>query len=55
MLYSTCSLNPIEDEAVVTEAFRKSNFASFELVNIHEKLPGLKARKGLNTWEVFMD
>lgn len=35
VLYSTCSLNPIEDEAVVTELFRRSVDDSFELVDIH--------------------
>jgi multisite-specific tRNA:(cytosine-C5)-methyltransferase len=35
VLYSTCSLNPIEDEAVVTELFRRALDDSFELVDIH--------------------
>ncbi len=36
VLYSTCSINPIEDEAVVVEAFNKVvDRNSFELVDIH--------------------
>jgi len=44
MLYSTCSINPIEDEAVVTEAFRRAGFENLELVDITNYLPGLKVR-----------
>jgi hypothetical protein len=53
VLYSTCSLNPIENEAVVTELFRKANAGSFELVNLNEKLPELIKRPGLNRWPVM--
>mmetsp|Transcript_26542 Transcript_26542/g.47667 ORF Transcript_26542/g.47667 Transcript_26542/m.47667 type:complete len:607 (-) Transcript_26542:1068-2888(-) len=54
--YSTCSLNPIEDEAVVCEGLR--HFAgSVELVDLREvlaqKCPGLIARPGLTTWKVL--
>lgn len=34
-MYSTCSLSPIEDEAVVTEVFRRAGFEAFELVDLH--------------------
>ena len=53
LLYSTCSINPIEDEAVVTEAFRKSCPGCFELIDVHQLLPGLKGRKGLKYWPVW--
>jgi tRNA (cytosine34-C5)-methyltransferase len=52
MVYSTCSLNPIENEAVVAEILRKSN-GKVELVDVSDKLPSLKRRPGLNTWRVF--
>ncbi len=36
VLYSTCSLNPMEDEAVITEVFRRvSDKSAFELIDIH--------------------
>lgn len=33
-VYSTCSINPIEDEAVVTEVLRRAGGA-LELIDIH--------------------
>lgn len=39
-MYSTCSINPIEDEAVVTEALRRALPNSLELLDCHERLPG---------------
>lgn len=54
-MYSTCSINPIEDEAVVTEAFRRALPDSLELVDCHERLPHLKGRKGLLSWPVLVN
>lgn len=51
-VYSTCSINPIEDEAVVTEVLRRAGGA-LELVDIHESYPGLKGRRGLLNWKVL--
>ena len=53
--YSTCSLNPIEDEAVVSAALREMNAkdSSYELLDWPEKLlPGFKKRPGVDTWKV---
>ncbi|RHY95827.1 hypothetical protein DYB35_007026 [Aphanomyces astaci] len=49
MVYSTCSFNPIENEAVVAELIRRSDGA-LRLVEV--ALPGLKHRQGLTTWQV---
>ena len=49
LLYSTCSLNPAENEAVVAALLAEGGC---ELVDAHEKLPGLTLRKGLTTWRV---
>ena len=54
MVYSTCSLNPIEDEAVVAEVYRRSKGA-LELIDITEKLPQLNSRRGKRTWIVQDD
>eukprot|EP00216_Chloropicon_sp_CCMP2111_P005168 CAMPEP_0198248120 /NCGR_PEP_ID=MMETSP1446-20131203/46816_1 /TAXON_ID=1461542 ORGANISM="Unidentified sp, Strain CCMP2111" /NCGR_SAMPLE_ID=MMETSP1446 /ASSEMBLY_ACC=CAM_ASM_001112 /LENGTH=805 /DNA_ID=CAMNT_0043932449 /DNA_START=54 /DNA_END=2470 /DNA_ORIENTATION=+ len=51
MVYSTCSLNPIENEAVVAEILRRGE-GSFELLDVSGELPGLKRRPGMRTWQV---
>ncbi|KAF2543671.1 hypothetical protein F2Q68_00028607, partial [Brassica cretica] len=43
MVYSTCSMNPIEDEAVVAEILRRCG-GSVELVDVSDKLPELIRR-----------
>jgi len=53
MVYSTCSLNPIEDEAVLHRLLVEAQ-GSLELVDVADKLPGLKYCKGLSHW-VMMD
>ncbi|KAL7719082.1 tRNA (Cytosine-5-)-methyltransferase [Entamoeba marina] len=47
LVYSTCALNPIEDEAVVAQLLR--NHSNLKLINIHEIWEG--GRKGLKTWK----
>ncbi|XP_023634013.1 tRNA (cytosine(34)-C(5))-methyltransferase isoform X2 [Capsella rubella] len=51
MIYSTCSMNPIEDEAVVAEILRRCG-CSVELVDVSHKLPELIRRPGLKKWKV---
>ena len=57
IVYSTCSLNPIENEAVLTEVMRKSEnlceSGTLELIDVHEKLQGFKGRRGLHAWPVM--
>jgi hypothetical protein len=43
----------MKDEAVVTEVLRRCNSEALELVDIHQKLPGLKGRRGLTSWPVL--
>ena len=52
LLYSTCSLNPVEDEAVVV-AILKEN-PEFELVKgaMDAGAPGMRYRPGVSTWKV---
>lgn len=51
LVYSTCSMNPLEDEAVVAHALRKYG-DDIELADVSDMLPGLKRRQGLTSWKV---
>lgn len=53
VVYSTCSLNPIEDESVVAAAIdRCGGSEKVTLVDTKDMLPGLERRQGLRHWEV---
>uniref|UniRef100_A0A8C6S777 tRNA (cytosine(34)-C(5))-methyltransferase n=1 Tax=Neogobius melanostomus TaxID=47308 RepID=A0A8C6S777_9GOBI len=52
MVYSTCSLNPIEDEAVIAALLEKSE-GSLELMDASADLPGLKWMPGVNSWKLM--
>ncbi|RCK62936.1 Multisite-specific tRNA:(cytosine-C(5))-methyltransferase [Candida viswanathii] len=52
LVYSTCSLSPIENEAIVASALRKWG-DQIKLVNVDDELPGLKRRKGVSDWKVY--
>lgn len=45
LVYSTCSINPIENEAVIHRILAETNGA-LELVDVADRLPGLKFSKG---------
>ncbi|XP_030463257.2 uncharacterized protein LOC115683020 isoform X2 [Syzygium oleosum] len=51
MVYSTCSMNPIENEAVVAEILRKCG-GCVELLDVSGELPQLIQRPGLKKWKV---
>ncbi|KDO25773.1 hypothetical protein SPRG_20720 [Saprolegnia parasitica CBS 223.65] len=51
MVYSTCSFNPIENEAIVAELLRRADGA-LTLVDCSAELVGLKRRSGLTKWDV---
>ncbi|KAI0032587.1 S-adenosyl-L-methionine-dependent methyltransferase [Vararia minispora EC-137] len=53
IVYSTCSLNPVENEAVIAEALR--TVRDFELVDTSSQLPALSRRPGLMTWKPAAD
>lgn len=51
LVYSTCSFNPVEDEAVVAEVLRRTN-GSMVLLDVSSELPELKRQPGLCRWKV---
>lgn len=52
LVYSTCSLSPIENEAVVAAALRKWG-NQVKLINCDDRLPNLVREKGISNWKVF--
>lgn len=53
MVYSTCSFNPTENEAVVAAALNTEPKGEFRIVPQGESvLPGLKRRRGLTQWKI---
>lgn len=52
MVYSTCTFNPIEDEAVVAELLRRTH-GGLRLVDASKIAEKLKFQPGLSTWKVM--
>eukprot|EP01128_Nolandella_sp_AFSM9_P012421 TRINITY_DN9265_c0_g1_i1.p1 TRINITY_DN9265_c0_g1~~TRINITY_DN9265_c0_g1_i1.p1 ORF type:complete len:749 (-),score=148.73 TRINITY_DN9265_c0_g1_i1:152-2338(-) len=52
MIYSTCSINPLENEAVVAALLKKYS-GVLELVDVSSELPGFKSSSGLSSWKVY--
>jgi len=52
MVYSTCSMNPIENNAVVAELLRRAK-GSVEIVDASSILPKLKYEPGHTSWKVM--
>ena len=51
LVYSTCSLNPVEDEAVLYRLLQETG-DSVEIVDSSHLVPGLKYASGINKWKV---
>ncbi|CAB3229834.1 unnamed protein product [Arctia plantaginis] len=49
LVYSTCSFNPVENEAVVHRVLQETGDA-VKLVDVEYMLPGLKFHKGMTYW-----
>lgn len=52
LVYSTCSMNPVEDEAVIASVLRASK-GSVVLEEVAHKLKGLKYLPGVSDWVVM--
>ena len=54
MVYSTCSMNPVENEAVIASAIdRCGGTSKVRIVDCSSSLPALKRRAGLRKWSVI--
>lgn len=54
VVYSTCSMNPVENEAVIARAIdRCGGLSKVHVVDCSDALPKLKRRHGLSTWKVM--
>jgi multisite-specific tRNA:(cytosine-C5)-methyltransferase len=54
VVYSTCSMNPVENEAVIASAIERcGGLAKVQLLPSDDKLPLLKRRPGLKDWTVM--
>jgi multisite-specific tRNA:(cytosine-C5)-methyltransferase len=54
VVYSTCSMNPVEDEAVLAEAINRCGGPQWvQILETKDLLPGLKRCPGLKTWSVM--
>jgi 16S rRNA C967 or C1407 C5-methylase (RsmB/RsmF family) len=51
LVYSTCSFNPVENEAVVAAVLQATKGA-MKLLDVSDALPALRRRAGLQTWRV---
>lgn len=51
LVYSTCSLNPIENEAVLQRIIADSKGA-LEIVDASHLVPGLKYNPGMTSWKL---
>lgn len=51
LVYSTCSFNPAENEAVVAAALN-AHPGEFTIVDVSKELPELKRRPGITAWKV---
>ncbi|DBB17237.1 hypothetical protein WJX82_009382 [Trebouxia sp. C0006] len=49
LVYSTCTFNPVEDEAVVAEVLKMTG-SSLQLLDLSDHLPGLPRLPGLKKW-----
>lgn len=54
VVFSTCSMNPVENESVVAAAIERCGGPSnVEIVDCSDQLPGLKRYPGLKDWKIM--
>ncbi|MDP6869857.1 MAG: RsmB/NOP family class I SAM-dependent RNA methyltransferase [Candidatus Poseidoniaceae archaeon] len=53
LVYSTCSLDPTENEAVVCEILRKCPWLELVKIDSEKLLPGMKIHHGISNWQIL--
>ncbi|RDA89835.1 hypothetical protein CP533_6946 [Ophiocordyceps camponoti-saundersi (nom. inval.)] len=54
VVYSTCSMNPVENESVVASAVERCGGpTNVDIVDCHDQLPALKRKPGLKSWNIM--
>lgn len=53
VVYSTCSMNPVENESVVAAAVERCGSENVEILDCSNELPGLERKPGLTNWKVM--
>lgn len=53
VVYSTCSMNPVENESVIAAAIERCGHENVEILDCSNELPGLKRVPGMTKWKVM--
>lgn len=54
VVYSTCSMNPVENEAVVVSAIERCGGPDkIEIIDCKDRLPLLKRKPGMHQWQIM--
>ncbi|OTB03354.1 hypothetical protein M426DRAFT_23913 [Hypoxylon sp. CI-4A] len=54
VVYSTCSMNPVENEAVIVSAIERCGGPSkIDIIDCKDRLPGLKRNPGMRQWQIM--
>lgn len=54
VVYSTCSMNPVENESVVASAIERcGGSGNVEILDCADQLPGLVRRPGMRKWKIM--
>lgn len=53
VVYSTCSMNPVENESVIASAIERCGVDNVEIVDCSQELPNLKRAPGMKKWNIM--
>jgi multisite-specific tRNA:(cytosine-C5)-methyltransferase len=54
VVYSTCSMNPVENEAIIASAIdRCGGLSKVQVIDCSDRLPGLKRTPGMTQWKIM--